>query len=166
MVTPKHEHPVRLATAIDSDVIAELLDAFNREFHTPSPGTAALAARLRQLIDGHQLVVLLASEPTAGVAVLTFRPSVWYEGPVATLDELYVRPQLRGQRFGHSLLEVACRLARERGSQTLEVNVDGEDTDARRFYEAHGFSNIEPGAPEPMFYYYRDLTRNPPDAPC
>jgi hypothetical protein len=36
-------------------------------------------------------------------------------------------------------------------------DVDGEDVDARRFYETHGFSNTEPGAPEPMFYYYKDL---------
>ena len=35
--------------------------------------------------------------------------------------------------------------------------MDGEDVDARRFYENHGFSHIEPGASEPMFYYYRDL---------
>ena len=73
--------------------------------------------------------------------MLSFRVNVWYDGPVALLDELYVRPDMRGHRFGHALLETACRLARERGAETLEINVDGEDTDARRFYEAHGFAN-------------------------
>jgi GNAT superfamily N-acetyltransferase len=154
----EHEHRVRQATPSDAETAAELLDAFNREFDTPTPGPAALATRLRQVIGGDHLVVLLVGEPAAGIAVLSFRPSVWYEGPAATLDELYVRPHLRGQRLGHAMLTEACRLARERGAKTLEINVDGEDTDARRFYEAHGFANIEPGAPEPMFYYYRDLT--------
>lgn len=102
-------------------------------------------------------MALLGGEPAVGVAVLSFRPNAWYDGPVAALDELYVRPDLRGQRFGHAMLEFACRLARQRGAQTLEINVDGEDTAARRFYEAHGFSDTEPGASEPMFYYYRDL---------
>ncbi|HEX5540080.1 MAG TPA: GNAT family N-acetyltransferase [Micromonospora sp.] len=157
MAEAQYEHPVRKATVADAIVVAELLDAFNREFDTPSPGVAVLAVRLRRLITGNDFVALLSGEPAVGVAVISFRSNVWYEGPVATLDELYVRPDLRGQRFGHALLEAACRLARQHGAETLEINVDGEDTDARRFYEAHGFTNIEPGAAEPMFYYYRDL---------
>jgi GNAT superfamily N-acetyltransferase len=155
---PEHEHAVRPATTSDAVVVAELLDAFNREFDTPSPGTEVLVARLQRLIAGDHFVALVSGEPAVGVAVLSFRPSVWYEGPVATLDELYVQPDLRGQRFGHAMLEAACRLAGQRGAQTLEINVDGEDTDARRFYEAHGFANTEPEATEPTFYYYRQLT--------
>ncbi|MGC9665506.1 GNAT family N-acetyltransferase [Planosporangium sp. 12N6] len=157
MTTPEHDHPVRRATVADAAVVADLLDAFNREFDWPSPGPAVLTVRLRRLLAGDHLVALLAGEPAVGVAVMSFRSNVWYEGPVAALDELYVRPDLRGQRFGHAMLEAACRLARERGAETLEINVDGEDTDARRFYEAHGFTNTEPGAAEPMFYYHRDL---------
>jgi GNAT superfamily N-acetyltransferase len=155
---PEHERPVRQATAADAVVVAEMLDAFNREFHTPTPGTHVLGDRLQRLIAGNQLVALLAGDPPVGVAVLSFRSNVWYDGPVAALDELYVRPDMRGQRLGHAMLEAVCRLARERGAETLEINVDGEDTDARRFYEAHGFTNTEPGASEPMYYYYRDLT--------
>ncbi len=157
MAIPQREHLVRQATASDAAVVAELLDAFNREFDTPSPGTEALTARLRRMIAGDGLVALLTGEPAVGVAVVSFRPNVWQEGPAAILDELYVRPGMRGRRFGHALLEEACRLARERGAEALEINVDGEDTDTRRFYEAHGFANSEPGAAEPMFYYYRDL---------
>ncbi|GIH63229.1 GNAT family N-acetyltransferase [Microbispora siamensis] len=157
MAIPQQEHLVRQATTSDAAVVAELLDAFNREFDAPSPGTDVLTARLRRLVAGDRLVALLTGEPAVGVAVLSFRPNVWQEGPAVILDELYVRPDMRGQRFGHALLEEACRLARERGAETLEINVDGEDTDTRRFYEAHGFANSEPGAAEPMFYYYRDL---------
>ncbi|MGI5154596.1 GNAT family N-acetyltransferase [Microbispora sp. CA-102843] len=157
MAIPQNEHLVRQATASDAAVVAELLDAFNREFDAPSPGAEVLTTRLRRMVAGDHLVALLTGEPAVGVAVLSFRPSVWQEGPAAILDELYVRPDMRGQRFGHALLEAACRLARERGAETLEINVDGEDTDTRRFYEAHGFANSEPGATEPMFYYYRDL---------
>lgn len=151
------EHLVQKATVADAAVVAELLDAFNREFDTPTPGVAVLAPRLRRLLAGESVVALLTGEPAAGVAVLSFRPNVWFDGPVVNLDELYVRPGLRGRRFGHALLEAACKLARERGSETFEINVDGVDTDARRFYETHGFSNIEPGASEPMYLYYRAL---------
>ena len=76
---------------------------------------------------------------------------------MAVLDELYVRPGLRGRRRGSALLEAACALVRERGGEVLELNVDGEDVDARRFYRAHGFTDTEPGAGEPMYYLYREL---------
>lgn len=158
------EHGVRQATVADAGVVAELLDAFNREFGTPTPGPAVLEGRLRALLPGNDLLALLAvpsgqaEEPALGLALLSFRPSVWYEGPVATLDELYVRPDHRGRRIGHALLETACRLAVQRGAGTMEINVDGEDIDARRFYRAHGFTDTEPGATEPMYLYYRDLS--------
>jgi GNAT superfamily N-acetyltransferase len=151
-------HRLRRATSADAAVVASLLDAFNTEFDTPTPGVDVLTHRLSELLDGTELVALLAGQPDAtGVAVLSFRPNVWYAGPVALLDELYVRPGLRGQRIGHALLEAACAAARGRGSELLEINVDGDDTDARRFYESHGFAHTEPGASEPSFYYYREL---------
>jgi GNAT superfamily N-acetyltransferase len=156
-MTVADEPTVRRASTGDATTVATLLDAFNREFDTPTPGVAWLAARLRDLLAGPDVVVLLAGEPAVGVAVISFRLNVWYTGPVALLDELYVEPAHRSRRLGHALLEAACACARERGSEVLEINVDGEDVDARRFYEAHGFTNTEPGQTEPMYFYYREL---------
>jgi GNAT superfamily N-acetyltransferase len=138
-------------------VVAQLLHDFNSEFSTPSPGTGVLRARLTRLLAGEDVAVLLVGEPAAGLAVLSFRPNVWYEGPVAILDELYVRPDLRGRRLGSALLEAACDLLRDRGGTLMEINVDGEDTGARRFYEARGFTNTELNSTDPMLYYYREL---------
>ena len=145
------------ATPADAAVVARLLHDFNIEFSTPTPDARELQARLTLLLAGDDVVVLLIGEPANGVAVLSFRPNVWYDGPVAILDELYVRPELRGHRLGSALLDAALDLVRDRGGSLLEINVDGEDTDARRFYEAHGFSNTEPDQTDPMLYYYREL---------
>jgi GNAT superfamily N-acetyltransferase len=138
-------------------VVAQLLHDFNSEFSTPSPGTDVLRARLTPLLAGEDVAVLLVGEPAGGLAVISFRPNVWYEGPVAILDELYVRPDLRGRRLGSALLEAACDLLRDRGGTLMEINVDGEDTGARRFYEARGFTNTEQNSTDPMLYYYREL---------
>ena len=81
---------------------------------------------------------------------------MWFEGPVALLDELYVRPDRRGRRIGHALITAVEALAQERGTPQVEVNVDGEDVDARRFYAAHGYSCVEPGATEPSYYYAKE----------
>lgn len=149
---------VRVATTDEADTVARLLDAFNREYDTPTPGPDVLETRLRSLLAGGDVVALLAGDPAVGVALLTLRPNVWYDGPVALLDELYVAPSLRSQGTGTALLKLAEDEVRRRGSQLLEINVDGADLGARRFYERQGYTNIDQGQDEPSFYYYRELT--------
>ena len=147
----------RLATVAEAGVIAELLDRFNREFDAASPGPAVLAARLERLLCSSEVAALLAGEPALGVALLTLRPNVWCEGPIAILDELYVVPAQRGRGIGTALLKAAEALCRQRDCGLLEINVDGEDTDARRFYERHGYANHDPTQNQPQLYYHRYL---------
>lgn len=147
----------RLAHVRDAAVVARLLDDFNREFDTPSPGVAVLTRRLEQLLAGGDVFAVLVGDPAAGLALVTMRPNVWYDGPVALLDELYVVPDRRGQGLGTGLLQAVERIVRERGGELLEINVDGEDVDARRFYERHGYRNSEQGKDEQLLYYFREL---------
>jgi GNAT superfamily N-acetyltransferase len=150
---------VRAARGDEARVVAELLDAFNREYDTATPGPEVLTQRLTRLLAGGSVVALLVGEPAIGVALLTLRPNVWYDGPVALLDELYVAPQHRGKGLGSALLDAAEGVTRDRDGELLEINVDGDDIDARRFYERHGYSNHEAGKDEQLLYYYRELTR-------
>ncbi|MHB8506418.1 MAG: GNAT family N-acetyltransferase [Acidimicrobiales bacterium] len=150
--------PPRVVTAAQARTVAQLLDAFNREYGTPTPGVTVLARRLTRLLASGEVVALLTGDPAVAIALLTLRPNVWYDGPVALLDELYVAPELRGRGLGSALLAAAETVVRQRGVELLEINVDGEDTDARRFYERHGYVNREPGQDEPQLYYFRELT--------
>jgi ribosomal protein S18 acetylase RimI-like enzyme len=147
----------RVAGPEDAAAVAALLHDFNLEFDTPTPGVAVLTARLRERLAGDGMRALLIGEPAVGVALVSLRPSAWYDGPVGLLDELYVRPDDRNHGLGQALLETACALVRAHGGEALEINVDGEDADARRFYERHGFTNTEPGQVEPMLFYYREF---------
>jgi GNAT superfamily N-acetyltransferase len=147
----------RVADVSESVTVAHLLDAFNREFNAPTPGPAVLTARLVRLLPGGDVVALLAGRPAGAVALMTLRPNVWYDGRVALLDELYVAPPQRNGGIGSALLAAAEAEAIRRGAQLMEINVDGEDVDARRFYERHGYANREPGQDEAQLYYYRDL---------
>jgi GNAT superfamily N-acetyltransferase len=149
---------LRLAAPDDADEVARLLHDFNTEFDTPTPGAAVLADRLRRLLAGEVTFAILAGEPAVGLALVTLRPNVWYDGPVALLDELYVVPALRGQGIGSLVIERLEASARERGVELIEINVDEGDIDAQRFYERHGYSVTEAGSTERAFYYYRELT--------
>lgn len=83
------------------------------------------------------------------------RPSPYYAGPVAMLDELYVAPGHRGQGIGTQLMAAVLAEIQKRGAGELQINVDEVDVDARRFYERHGFTNIEQGSR--MLLYVREL---------
>jgi GNAT superfamily N-acetyltransferase len=155
---------VRLGGVAEADEVARLLHDFNREFDTPSPGVPALSERLRVLLAGEATVAILAGAPAVGVALVTLRPNVWYAGPVALLDEMYVRPDLRGRGIGSSIIGELLALARNRSVELVEINVDESDVDAQRFYERHGFCGTEtvqsPGRSDPgrSFYYWQELT--------
>lgn len=150
---------MRMATPDDAEVVAGLLHDFNVEFDTPSPGVDLLNHRLRSLLDGPSTSAILAGEPAAsvGVALITFRPNVWYEGEVALLDELYVVPELRSNGIGGTIIGKILELADERGVGLIEINVDQADVDAQRFYERHGFSGFEPDTGDRAYYYHREL---------
>jgi GNAT superfamily N-acetyltransferase len=142
----------RLATPADAVIVARLLDAFNREFHAPTPGQEVLAARLRRLLAGTDVIAVLAGDPAVAVALLTLRPNVWFDGPVSLLDELYVAPETRGRGIGPALLAAVASITRERGGRLVEIAVDGA---GRRFYERHGGTDTEAGQDQPSFYYRR-----------
>jgi GNAT superfamily N-acetyltransferase len=159
--------PTRLATVEDAGEVARLLHDFNTEFDTASPGPDVLAARLRVLLAGDDTFALLAetadatgaaAAPAVGLALVTLRPNVWYDGRVALLDELYVVPHLRSHGIGAGIVDLLLSTCRARGVDLIEINVDEGDTDAQRFYEREGFSPTDPDTGERAFYFFRELT--------
>lgn len=142
---------IRMATVADAKLVAKLLHDFNTEFGTPVPDN--LERRFAALIAREDVVVILAGE--VGFTYLTLRPSPYYDGPVAMLEELYVAPSLRGNGLGSMMMERVLEETRKQGAGEIQINVDQVDADARRFYERHGFTNIEQGSR--MLLYVREL---------
>lgn len=152
-----HAQVPRRATPGEATEVARLLHDFNTEFDTPTPGVRVLTGRLRSLLAADATYAVLTGRPSLGVALVTLRPNVWFPGPVALLDELYVVPAHRGHGIGSAILDHALDLARQAGCQLVEINVDGGDHDARRFYEHRGFSAADPDTAEQALYYSRTL---------
>ncbi|MBE7324143.1 GNAT family N-acetyltransferase [Nocardioides sp. Y6] len=156
---------VRRAGADDVDEVATLLHAFNVEFETPTPSVAEFARRLSTQVPREDVRVWLAEKTgagtseTLGFSLVTLRPSPYYDVGVATLEELYVRPHRRGAGAGTALLGALLAWAEEEQVGEIQINVDEVDVDARRFYERHGFSHLEPtGDGETrMFLYLREM---------
>jgi GNAT superfamily N-acetyltransferase len=66
-------------------------------------------------------------------------------------------PELRDRGIGTDLLAGALAEVSRRGAIEMHINVDEVDVDTRRFYERHGFVNIEPGTDYRMLFYIRQL---------
>lgn len=149
-----------VAEAVDAGLVAGLLVDFNTEFDTPVPPLTVLTARFGQLLSRPDVLVLLARDgdgQATGFALLTTRPTPYYDGPLGQLEELYVRPALRGRGIGSALIGGAITRLVEQGCGELHINVDEIDLDTRRFYERHGFVTIEPGTDYRMLCYLRVL---------
>lgn len=149
----------RAATVVDAPLVARLLHAFNREFDSPTPPTGVLTDRFRGLLGRDDVVVELAIEAgeVRGFAFLTLRPTPYHKGSLAQLEELYVRPDRRARGIGTALLTAAVDRVTAKGAQEVHITVDEPDRDARRFYERHGFGNVQPGTDERMLCYLREL---------
>ena len=147
----------RVATPEDSRLVAQMLQDFNAEYGEETPPLATLTERLRDLLAGDRFFALVAGVPVVGLATVALRPSPYFLGDVAYLEDLYVEPTMRGQGTGSALIALLLGEAARRGIGMLEVGVDEPDVDALRFYERHGFIHRDPATGERAFHLYREL---------
>jgi len=145
---------VRRGEPADADAIGRLLHDFNSEYEESTPGPEKIAARVRELMESGDTVVLLAGEGPEGLALMRFRPSIWIEKLECYLAELYVVPDRRGHGLGRALMEKVFEVARERGAGHIELNTSHDDVAARALYEKLGFTNRDGKPDGPLMYYY------------
>jgi ribosomal protein S18 acetylase RimI-like enzyme len=162
MPSPPSDNPespeVRRATPGDAPGVARLLHDFQAEYDESSPGVEMFESRYADLIRNKEMIVLLIGDGPDGFAQLRFRPWVYSAGLHAYLEELYVKPDLRGNGLGRALLEAAIETARGEGAEQMELGTSEDDLAARGLYESAGFINREGGPDGPvMFFYEREL---------
>ncbi len=138
---------LRPAREADLDTIIELIHALADYEHEPE------AVKLdREALRGHLFgprpfaeVVLAetADGQNAGFALFFHNFSTWEGRPGLYLEDLFVRPELRGEGNGKALLGELARLAVERGCGRLEWSVLDWNTPSIAFYQALGAIPME-----------------------
>jgi len=149
--------PVRQATSADAGALARLLTDFNTEYGDDVPPMSELTSRFAQLLEGPAFLGFLVGEPVCGFGTVSLRPSIYYDGPVALVEDLYVAPARRSQGHGSELMSVLLAYARESGWSAIEVQVDERDVDAMRFYERHGFVWRHEASGERALLWWREV---------
>jgi GNAT superfamily N-acetyltransferase len=139
----------REATAADADAIADLLTASWQDAYAPLLPAGLLSDRLpglhRAMWRGHFAaprpgIVLLAED---GDGLRGFC-AAWLNDGEAYVDNLHMRPGLRGGGVGRALLgRAACALAARGATRAALTMIEG-NAGARRFYERLGGVPAEP----------------------
>jgi GNAT superfamily N-acetyltransferase len=134
------------ATELDVPVILNLIQAL-AEYEKLSHLVTATEARLRETLFGGRPAAeaLLAywEGECAGFALFFPNYSTFLAQPGIFLEDLYVKPHLRGRGIGLALLKHLARLASDRGCGRLEWEVLDWNEPSIRFYRKLGAVPLE-----------------------
>jgi GNAT superfamily N-acetyltransferase len=132
---------IREATIADVPLILQLI----RELATYERAPDAVVATeecLREVLFGPDpaahVLLAFADAGAAGFAVYFFNFSTWLGRPGLYLEDLFVKPELRGRGYGRALLVRLAQIARERGCGRMEWAVLDWNKPAIQFYKKLG----------------------------
>ena len=130
-----------LATSEHFERLEPLVSAFHREEGlTLSP--QAREAALAPLLDGSPLGAIYLIGPVRGpigYIILSFGWSIEFGGMDGFIDELYIRPSVRGRGIASEVLASLPSALSEVGLKALHLEVSDENAPAQRLYEKAGF---------------------------
>ncbi len=98
--------------------------------------------QLREVLYGAnpaaEVLLAFEDEEPIGFAVYFFNFSTWLGRPGLYLEDLFVRPQVRGHGYGRALLQRLAQLAQDRGCGRMEWAVLNWNEPAIQFYNKLG----------------------------
>ena len=136
---------LHLAGPDDLPKLIKLVSAFHDEQQIVQDDDAR-AAGLAPLLEGSPYGVAYLIGPKSapiGYIVVTFGWSVEFGGMDGFVDEIYVRPGVRGRGVATEVLLALPRALAGSGLKALHLEVDRADSATRRLYEKTGFQPRE-----------------------
>jgi GNAT superfamily N-acetyltransferase len=132
---------IRAATAADVPIIFELirgLAEYEREPHSVKCDEARLRESLFGVKPDAEVLIGEADGAAAGYAVFFHNYSTWWGRRGVYLEDLFVKPEMRGRGIGKGLLQALARIARDRDCARLEWAVLDWNQPAIDFYKSLG----------------------------
>ena len=136
---------IHLAGPDDEERVLSLVAAFHAEQGFPLDPEQRRAA-IHPLLNGSpygSIYLIGPQRAPIGYVAVTFTWSLEYGGLDAALDEVYLRPGVRGRGIASEVLSAICKRLFEAGVQLIDLEVDRDNAAARRLYERMGFEPRE-----------------------
>ncbi len=134
-----------LAKPDDIDRIVPLIAAFHAEMNIDQSDAKRRAA-VQPLLDGSPHGAIYIAGPVRapiGYAAISFGWSLEFGGLDGILDEIYIRPGVRGRGIGSDLLSALPKALAGAGLCAMHLEVARGDEKSRAFYERMHFSARE-----------------------
>ncbi|WP_417721702.1 GNAT family N-acetyltransferase [Salipiger sp.] len=132
---------LHLATPDDLPKLIPMVSAFHVEQQYETDEDHVVAA-LMPLLDGSPYGAIWLIGPRrspVGYLAVTFGWSIEFGGLDAILDELYIRPAVRGRGMGGEAIDGIAKALREGGVRALHLEADRSDEPLKRFYKRAKF---------------------------
>ena len=137
------ETPIRIERATERDVplILELINGlavYEKLAHEVTATEAGLRETLFGVRPAADVILAYAGDKPAGFALFFPNYSTFLGKPGLYLEDLFVRPEYRGQGLGLALMKRLAQIAVERGCGRFEWSVLDWNEPAIGFYESLG----------------------------
>jgi len=130
----------------DLETLLPLVEAFHVEDGVHGTNEDTRRAALGPLLEGSPLGAVYLIGPQRapiGYIVLTFGWSVEFGGMDAFVDELYIRPKVRGRGVASEVLQRLGKTLGQAGVMALHLEVDRGNQTAQQLYRRNGFAPRE-----------------------
>ncbi len=132
---------IRPAHVEDVPVILQLI----RDLATYERAPDEVSATEEQLVDvlfgerpAAEVLLAFEGQSPVGFAVFFYNFSTWLARPGLYLEDLFVKPEMRGKGYGRALLIELAKIARDWGCGRMEWAVLDWNEPAIKFYRALG----------------------------
>lgn len=132
---------LHMANAQDLDRVVALVTAFHAEQDITLPDDQRRTG-LAPLLEGspYGAVYLIGPKRAPiGYVAITFTWSIEFGGLNAILDEIYLKPAVRGRGIASEVLNALSARLFEAGVCAIDLEVDSDNAAARKLYTRAGF---------------------------
>jgi len=140
-MTKRDDFGIRPARVEDVPVILQLI----RDLATYERAPDEVAATEEQLVNvlfgerpAAEVLLAFEGQTPVGFAVFFYNFSTWLGRPGLYLEDLFVKPEMRGKGYGRALLVELAEITRDRDCGRLEWAVLDWNEPAIKFYRALG----------------------------
>ncbi len=133
---------IREADLHDIPALVELLGELFAQEHDFMPDRDKQAHGLGLILNHPErgrIFTARLNEAVIGMVIALFTLSTAEGGPVILLEDVIVAGPYRGQGIGRQVFDHVLHWARDNGFLRVTLLTDGDNIDALRFYERHGF---------------------------
>jgi GNAT superfamily N-acetyltransferase len=141
-----NEFEIRAATVADVPVILQLIRDLATYERAPNDVVATKKGLKEVLFSAEpaaKVVIAFENAEPVGFAVYFFNFSTWLGRPGLYLEDLFVKPEMRGRGYGRALLVHLAKIARDHNCGRMEWAVLTWNEPAIEFYKKLGAVSLD-----------------------